>query len=403
MQGKKRPRDIRQDINISIKDGERIEVKGVQDLKLISKFVESEVERQVMLIDIREKLNAAGVKVKDYDIEPIDVTDTIKDTESKVIVKSLESGGRVYAVKLTGLKGLLKDQLGPQLAQYARASSSLKGLFHTDELPGYGITEAEVVGLVNLLGLSEKDGFALVSGSKEECLKALNAVLDRCKKALDGVPEETRRPKDDGSTEYMRPLPGSARMYPETDEPIVNMTDQYLKTLRKGLPELREDKAKRYEDIGLSHELAGQISKSGMTKLFEELSTEYSEVNPTIIATTLTAYPKEAAKRHGFEQELITNEHLTSIIQLLSEEIITKNTVVDLLAKIAENPDVKAGETAEKNGLTTLSGRELKTIIEKIVLDNKDLDIGPLMGKVMAELKGRADADKVREIIKKLT
>ncbi len=394
---------IRQDINISIKDGERIEVKGVQDLKLISKFVESEVERQVMLIDIREKLNAAGVKVKDYDIEPIDVTDTIKDTESKVIVKSLESGGRVYAVKLTGLKGLLKDQLGPQLAQYARASSSLKGLFHTDELPGYGITEAEVVGLVNLLGLSEKDGFALVSGSKEECLKALNAVLDRCKKALDGVPEETRRPKDDGSTEYMRPLPGSARMYPETDEPIVNMTDQYLKTLRKGLPELREDKAKRYEDIGLSHELAGQISKSGMTKLFEELSTEYSEVNPTIIATTLTAYPKEAAKRHGFEQELITNEHLTSIIQLLSEEIITKNTVVDLLAKIAENPDVKAGETAEKNGLTTLSGRELKTIIEKIVLDNKDLDIGPLMGKVMAELKGRADADKVREIIKKLT
>jgi glutamyl-tRNA(Gln) amidotransferase subunit E (EC 6.3.5.7) len=47
---------IRQDINISIREGARVEIKGVQELDLIAEVVRREVCRQVSLLEIREEL-----------------------------------------------------------------------------------------------------------------------------------------------------------------------------------------------------------------------------------------------------------------------------------------------------------------------------------------------------------
>jgi glutamyl-tRNA(Gln) amidotransferase subunit E len=102
---------IRQDLNISIKGGTRVEVKGVQELGIISKVVEYEAARQRALLQIREELaRRGGGKVS---LKTIDVTDVFATSVSKVVRKAVDSGGRVKAVLLPGYAGLLKTELQP--------------------------------------------------------------------------------------------------------------------------------------------------------------------------------------------------------------------------------------------------------------------------------------------------
>ncbi|MFH0861910.1 MAG: Glu-tRNA(Gln) amidotransferase subunit GatE [Candidatus Altiarchaeota archaeon] len=389
---------IRQDLNVSIAEGQRIEVKGVQDLRLISKVVEGEVERQAMLVEAKKELARRGIRENDYDREPADVTDLFKGTQSAVVRKGLESGGIVHGVILKGLKGLLKGRLGPQLAQYARAMAGVKGIFHGDELPAYGISPAEVDAVMKRLDVSGDDSYLLVAGTTEQAKKALDAVLGRCRSTLAGVPDEVRRAKDDGSTEYMRPLPGSKRMYPETDEPLLPLDSSLLKDVSSHLPELREDKAKRYMELGLGAEMASQISRSKEAGLFEELAGEFPKVEATLIAQTLTATPKEAEKRYKADVAKLTVEHQRQILRLISEGRISKNVVAELMAKVCENPGDQVEKSAEKNRLTTLTDAELKAVIARLKTEDPRLQGAQLMGKVMAETKGRADPKKVGEL-----
>jgi len=391
---------IRQDLNVSIAGGERIEVKGVQDLRLITKVVEGEVARQVMLLEVKSELLRRGVKRGDYSVEPVELTSMFKKTQSTVVKASLEGGGIVLGCKLKGCRGLLKGKLGPQLAQYARALAGVKGIFHGDELPGYGISPAEVDAAQKELDITGDDSYVLVIGELEQAKKALDAVLGRCEIALEHVPEETRKAKDDGSTEYMRPLPGSNRMYPETDQPFVEVGGELLKDVSAHLPELREDKAKRYEELGLGAELASQISRSKEAALFEELVEAFKDVPATLIAQTITAYPKEAEKRFKADLGKVSDEHYRQIVRLYSEGKIAKSVVAELIAKVSENPGEPIGVTAQKTGLSKLTKAELQGIIKDVMGANPGLNPGELTGKVMAETKGRADAKDVQEMLK---
>ncbi|MBS3815090.1 MAG: Glu-tRNA(Gln) amidotransferase subunit GatE, partial [Hadesarchaea archaeon] len=142
---------IRQDINISIEDGARQEIKGVQELSLISKVIEIEVERQVKLLEIKEELENRGAEEISEEIR--DVTQVFLNTNSKILQKSLQKNGVVQAVKLPKFNGLIGKELtenhrfGTELADYAKVYSNVKGIFHTDELPGNGISKEEVKNL----------------------------------------------------------------------------------------------------------------------------------------------------------------------------------------------------------------------------------------------------------------
>jgi len=247
---------IRQDLNVSIRDGGRVEIKGVQDLRLIAKIVESEVRRQLMLIEAGDELRRRKVSPDSMCVDYADLTHLFADSASKVIRGSLDRGGVVLAAELRGFAGLLKGKLGPELAQYARAVAGVKGVFHSDELPAYGITAEEVLEVGINLNLKEGDAFVLVAEREEVAHAALNAVLERARMAFRGVPGETRKATPEGMSEYMRPLPGSARMYPETDEPLVVVSRACLEQVEGSLSALPEEKMEGFMSMGLSKELA---------------------------------------------------------------------------------------------------------------------------------------------------
>jgi len=400
---------IRQDLNVSIRSGARVEVKGVQDLRLIKKVVESEVRRQVMLVGVKEeikkRLGSKGEDVREGDM--VDLTSIFRDTKCTVIREGYKNKKVVLGVKLRKLKGLLKNKLGPELAQYARASSKAKGIYHSDELPANGITPEEVNKVSNKLELKDNDAFALVCEEKAEAYKALAAVLKRIRLAYEYVviPEETRRALPDGRSEYLRPLPGAARMYPETDEPPTPITDD-LKRVALDKKEMPEEIENRFVEMGLSQELAKQMVRSRMRELFEECAPTYPKLKVSLVASTLLSAPKEAKKRFGVDTTGLADEHFKQIFTALSSGKLSKDVVVDLVAELSKSPSKTLPEIVEAAGLGSISGKQLEKIVEKIIKENKDLieaegdkAANKLLGKIMAETKGRADPAEVRKTL----
>jgi glutamyl-tRNA(Gln) amidotransferase subunit E len=403
---------IRQDINISIPNGALIEIKGLQELELVSLVVEYEVQRQLNLIKIQDELKKREIKEEQIVDKFFNVTNIFKDTKCKVIQKALEKKQQVLAAKLPKFKGTLKIELAPQLrlgtemADRARFWGRVGGLFHTDEMPAYGVTEQEIENLRKEVRAGDEDAVVFVADKPENTEDALKAVLERAREALKGVPQETRAPNADGTTKYMRPRPGAARMYPETDIPPVQITREKMNRIRAHLPELPEKKFERLQkEYKLNDKLAGQVLNSEYSELFETIVKE-SHVSPTTIAAFITETLK-ALKRDAVPVERITDNQLRDIFKLIDEGKLTKEALPDVATWLCKNEDKTIQEAAEALGLQSISHDNLDKMIGKIVEDNKDLvkkrgegSFGALMGLAMNDLRGKADAAIVSKILK---
>jgi len=267
---------IREDLNVSAEGGQRIEIKGVQELRKIQEYVEREVARQETLLAVRDELRRRSARAPASEVA--DVSERIRAPTTGPLSAPARRGGPVLALRLPGFAGLLaapgrsEERLGRELADQARAAG-LKGLLHSDELPGYGLDEATVASLRESLGLGRDDAFVLVADpQRSRAEEALRRVAARAAAALEGIPGETRDPLPDGRTRYSRPLPGRDRMYPETDIAPIAVTAEHLARLGEALPErpgaLRERLAR---ETRLAPEVVRQLVAGDHIAALEEL------------------------------------------------------------------------------------------------------------------------------------
>lgn len=395
---------IRQDLNISISEGARVEIKGVQNLDLMSTIVENEVTRQLNLIDIKKELNERNAEVLE---EIHDLDELFENTESKIL-KSAES---IKAVVLKGFNGLIGREVQPgrrfgtEIASYAK-KRGVSGIFHSDELPAYGITQEEVDKVAEFLDIGPEDAFIIVAHDEDIAISALEEVKRRANLGFEGVLEETRKSLDDGNTEYMRPLPTANRMYLETDIPLFKITDELVEPIKNNLPELPDVKKERIiKEYNLSEDLANQLVKRLEADVFEDILSDV-DVNPTPVASLL-AYDLREIKREGYDITILTTQHFKDLFQLLADGKIAKDSVTKLATAIIESPEEEVIKIAENNNLTLLSEGEVCEIIANIVAKNENMvkerqmgAMGPLMGMSMKELKGKADGSLVNKIVK---
>lgn len=397
---------IRQDVNISIAQGARVEIKGVQELALIETIVEREVTRQATLLGIREELNNLKASVSD---KIIDVTSVFTKTTSKVILKALKSG-IVYAVNLPGFSGFVGKEiqpgrrLGTEFSDRAK-KSGVGGIFHTDELPNYGITKEEVEALKNAMGAKEMDCVVMVADSKEKAQGAMEAVIIRAREALKFIPEETRRALPDGNSSYMRPLPGAARMYPETDVPPVLITEERIQSIK--LPELIHERKARYmKQFSLNEELANQIARSGNFVVFDKIMSQIPQANPNSVVRVLETILCELEKE-GVEVKKITEDHLMQLFGLSSEGKIPNEAIGNILKTIALKPELAVESALRSLGIGGVEKGELETAIDKLIEEKMDFirakginSVGPLMGVIMKDFRGKVSGEEVSSILK---
>ncbi|MEM2098432.1 MAG: Glu-tRNA(Gln) amidotransferase subunit GatE [Candidatus Bathyarchaeia archaeon] len=403
---------IRQDLNVSISNGALVEIKGVQELELISRVVEYEVQRQLTLLSISEELKKRDISTASLTDDFYDVTPIFRQTKCKVIQKALEKHHCVKAVKLSKFSGILKCELAPnfrfgtELADRARFWGGVGGIFHTDEMPAYGITSEEISLLRNAVKAEADDAVVFVADTTEKAVDALRAVVERVREALNGVPSETRVATPDGTTRYMRPRPGAARLYPETDIPPLQITRALIEKTRANLPEPAEKKIKRLiVERGLNEKLANQIINSEYNTLFD-IIVEESGVAATIIAAFLTETVK-ALKRDGVPIDQITDNQLRDAFKLVGRGELAKEAVTDVITWLAKHEGRSVQDAVVELGLKMLSAAELKVIIERVIAANKQIvdklgknSFGALMGAVMREVRGKATPELVSKLLK---
>jgi glutamyl-tRNA(Gln) amidotransferase subunit E len=403
---------IRQDINVSIRDGALMEIKGVQELELLPLVVEYEVQRQLNLLKISEELKKKRVKEAEIREEFFDVADAFKETKCKVIRKALDANKKVMAVRLGKFKGFLKWELvpnlrlGTEMADRARFWGRVGGVFHTDELPAYGITAEEVEELRKATKAEEEDAIVFVADNPENATDALKAVVERAREAIGSVPEETRAANPDGTSRYMRPRPGAARMYPETDIPPTEITEDYVRRICLRLPELPERKFERLmKEYKLNEKLVRQVLDSEYSELFETIVKE-SGSSPTTVAAFLTETLK-ALKRDGVEVDKVSEDQMREIFKSASAGRLTKEAVSDVAVWLSKNEGKSVGEAIVGLGLRTMSKSELEALVEKVIAENKKLvqergegGFGVLMGIIMRDFRGRVDAALVGKVLK---
>jgi glutamyl-tRNA(Gln) amidotransferase subunit E len=392
---------IRQDVNVSIADGARVEIKGVQALDQIDEIVRLEVGRQVELLAIRDGLDERDAAVG----ETTDVTDAFRETESGVVGGAVRSGGKVTAVPLFGFDGFVGREiqpdrrLGTELSDHAKRHGA-GGIFHTDELPAYGVTEEEVAALREAVGAGDDDAVAIVAADAETADLAIEAVAERARTALDGVPEETRGANEDGTTRYLRPLPGAARMYPETDVPPVELDESEVET-----PELLTEKVERYRsEFGLDAGLAEQVAYGRRMPLFERAVSE--GVDATFAAGLLESTLTEL-RRDGVPVENVSEGHLLSVMRLVEDGDLAKEGVNDVLETVADGPNLTAEEAVEEAGLSGVSEDEVRDAVSGVVERNAEQveeqgmgAFSALMGEAMGALRGRADGEVVSDVLR---
>jgi glutamyl-tRNA(Gln) amidotransferase subunit E len=383
---------IRQDVNVSIAAGARVELKGVQSLDDIEAIVREEVGRQVALLDIAEELTERDASVA----APQDVTGVFADTDSGVIAGA-ES---VQAVRLEGFDGLVGREiqpdrrLGTELSDHAKRHGA-GGLFHTDELPAYGVTENEVEALREAVDADPEDAVALVAADDDVANHAIDAAAERARDALDGVPEETRDALQDGTSRYLRPLPGAARMYPETDVPEIHPEPSDVEP-----PELLTERVERYQsEDGLGEALAEQVAFGQFMPLYERAVRE--DVDPTFAATTLESTLTEL-RRDGVPVEVLDDAHLLAVMQLVEDGDLAQEGVNEVLTTIADDPDLTAEEAVEEAGLSGVSEEEVREAVAEVVERNAEQveqegmgAFSGLMGEAMGALRGKADGEVV--------
>jgi len=232
---------IRQDVNVSIKDSGVVEVKGVQQLDQLEKVVEYEAKRQQGLLLISEKLKNLNVEVISKENDVFVVTEIFRNSKSKIIKKAIESNSEIRVIRIKNFSGMFAYspyegiRLGKELGQQVRFFG-IGGVFHSDELPNYGIERTEMEQITKLLDLDQKDGYVIIAGEKSKINFAIDSIINRIEEAKIGVPAETRQATPTGETVFLRPRPGASRMYPETDIPPIILSEEEIKNAKTKVP-----------------------------------------------------------------------------------------------------------------------------------------------------------------------
>ncbi|MFA5020026.1 MAG: Glu-tRNA(Gln) amidotransferase subunit GatE [Candidatus Pacearchaeota archaeon] len=209
---------------------------------------------------------------------------------------------------------------------------------------------------------------------------------------------EVRRATPEGGTEFMRPMPGSARMYPETDLPLLKISRDFINEIKHTLPQLRSDVRKELGKQGLNDELINLLLKEGKLEEFKSLLNIIPDTN--LIAKMLVLWPKNFSTKTDISIEEIKERVSLDVIEIILNELkkekITKNDIPDILLEVAKGKSVKEAISVEK-----VSSDELETFVIKLIKEKPGLTAGGYMGIIMAKFKGKASGKEIMDILKK--
>ncbi|PIE21975.1 MAG: Glu-tRNA(Gln) amidotransferase GatDE subunit E [Planctomycetota bacterium] len=287
----------RQDVNVSVTGGTRIEIKGVPSLRMVPRLTHNEALRQRSLVGIQGELAKRGVTPESIEGKGYDVTQFVRNTTCSFLAKALEKDAVVQAIPLPGFQRLLETETQPRTTFLKEFSDRIRVIACIDEQPNLLLSTQDVPTLsshewrrvIRACECEEDVPVIVVWGSKEDTDTAIQEIAIRAREACAGIPNETRQALDDGTTGFERILPGADRMYPDTDLPPIALSDERVDKIRESLPIPPWERVARCRELGVNENLTQRFARSRAWWLFEALLGDLKEgkVSPNQLASLL--------------------------------------------------------------------------------------------------------------------
>jgi len=403
---------IRQDVNISVMNSGVVEVKGVQQLDQLEKIIGYEAKRQHGLILIAEKLKKLSMTISNEDV--FDITEVFKDCESKIIQNALKSKAKIKAIRIRNFSGMFSFEpysgirLGKEIGHLVRFFG-IGGVFHSDELPNYGINDSDVDRVKKHLELADGDGFLIIAGEDSKLDYAIDSIIKRIQDAANGVPAETRAVTQEGETVFLRPRPGASRMYPETDIPSISVIPEEIKLARDTADATKswdESIAEIQQKYSLNSQLSEQIFDSVYMELFEKIC-ENKKNSPNFVASILCSSITNL-ERKGFDCTLLKPEHIIESFELLASGKIPKESLEIIFENIMSGKSENVAIAMQSTDVSSMNEDELNGILDEIIQNNTELvkklgenAVTTLMGIAMKQVRGKVSGQTVNVLLRK--
>jgi glutamyl-tRNA(Gln) amidotransferase subunit E len=418
----------RQDVNVSVRGGRRVEIKGVPKAGWAPKLVHGEAVRQSNLLQLRAELHRRGFRQPDdLRIEHTDETaffETsqltylrrkswdrfLKETRRRPGLELGEGPFCVRVVKLKGLAGTLgwptqpEHNFAHELAGRIRVIAALDQqpiLLHSEKWPDYDESQRELRRLKKLARCGDNDSLVVVWGAFDDTLTAAEEILLRYVDAIDGVPHETRQPFEDGSTDFERILPGPDRMYPDTDSPPTRMTKERVENLRATLSSPPWEREKLYSAAGVpKNTIRYLIRRNGaalVDRVVENCDADLRQ------ACFFFGERLKGLRRSGVPVDNIPPARWVEFFQLLKEKPLLWETWRRLVVRMANTPDGEVGQIADAERLGGGYANWTKLVGDVVTRETPYRRASPegrfrfYMGKIMASLRGMVPAREVAE------
>ncbi len=411
----------RQDVNVSITGGPRIEIKGVDDLKLIPYLVAYEAERQKSLLEVRAELNEAGMNIETLTDEKMpakDVTEMFKGNGILNMDEVLEEDGtRAMAVLLPHFAGRLgrtiyydktvAHEFGGRLKVIACIDYPVNQL-NTDNMVEQGAGQDIVEKLLSDLGATDKDAVMVIWGSEGDTDTGVKEIRIRAQEMSDAIPNETRQAFRDGTNGFERILPGPDRMYPDTDSPPHPFTQEYLKELFSGLPEPPWVTEKRMIE---EHELPEQIAYPLVVSSNYHYYAQLVEAGiAPLRAAILLEQTFKFFRRLGLEPQLIPYKSILQVMKMHKDGEVPLEAVDMVMRHLAfsKNSERDPKEVVADLGLEPATEADVQALVAEAIANQKEkagdsLDrehiASRVMGQVMNQFRGRYAGSKFYELV----
>ena len=402
---------VRQDVNVSIEGGTRVELKGVPKLQYLTKAVANEAIRQKALLDIRDELRLRGITEGTFKYEVKDITSLFENSNCERFKEIIKNKDKIYGIVLRLLGGILdkpthqNKTFGDEIAGRVRVIACLDvmpNIVYDNHFEEFGLNLEEIKKLNELFDAKSTDTIILVWGNETDVKTAIEEIKIRAIDATKGVPSETRQVFPDGTNDFERILPGPDRMYPDTDSPPTPILEERLERIITTLPEPLWDREKRLKKLGLPLSLVRSLSISQRIKIFNKIIKDF-DVNPTLVAVTLEEKLKWL-RRQGKNINSIPDENIYKLFQMLNNNKYSKEAIPIILGFLAENPKKTIEEAIIKLNLKPISIEELENVVDKIITqysNPKTLKhpLRVIMAEVMKVVQNKIDGKLVKDVI----
>jgi len=403
----------RQDVNVSITGGDRVEIKGVERIGLIPGLTHFEALRQKSLLELRDELCNRDISLDNFAYNISDATRHLLKTPEFVGHWAVDQGGVIGAICIRGFGGLIgwyvfpertfADELGGRVRVIACLDKT-PNLAHRLNRAALGIPEREWESIGKGLNANTNDAVIVTWGPQRDVVTALEEIAARCREAISGVPQETRQVLSNGRyTDFERILPGPDRMYPDTDHPPIPIEMKRVSNARASIPEFPWERRRKLSEAGLSQQLVSQLIVHPRFEIFQKMVEISGDIR---WAARLVAETIKHLQRRGFETANLTDKRLLDLAESYREKEFYREGTLDILKVICKR-NRKVSEAIDEI-IFKITDEEAELIFEDLS-DTANLPADPfkqkryLMGQVMRKYRGAIPGKRLWDKVSAMT